>query len=60
MALTEDSWLDASDIAVDVHDGVVTMAGSVADREAKRRAEDDAYRVIGVVDVQNNLRLRAR
>lgn len=56
LALTADSWLDASALTVAVRDGVVTLAGQVADRAAKRRAEDIAYRVVGVRDVQNRLR----
>ena len=55
--LTEDSWLDASDIQVSVQSGVVTLTGTVDSREAKRRAEDLADQVSGVRDVLNNLRI---
>ena len=51
------SWLDASDVAVSVADGEVTLAGTVASREEKRRAEDIAESVPGVRHVQNDLRV---
>jgi hypothetical protein len=56
--LTDDSWLDASNIEVSVDDGEVTLSGSVDSRDAKRRAEDLAERVSGVGDVQNQLKVR--
>jgi hypothetical protein len=54
--LTDDSWLDASDIEVTVHEGEVTLDGRVRSRTDKRRAEDIVERVSGVGHVQNNLR----
>lgn len=54
--LTEDVWIDASEIEVAVDDGEVTLTGTVEDRRAKRRAEDLADDVTGVKHVQNNLR----
>ena len=57
--LTEDPYLDASDIDVLVTDGEVTLNGFIVDRADKRRAEDMAERVSGVKHVQNNLRVRA-
>lgn len=54
--LTEDVWIDASEIEVSVADGEVTLAGTVEDRGGKRRAEDIADGVSGVKHVQNNLR----
>ena len=56
--LTEDPWLDATDIEVAVAEGEVTLTGVVHSREDKRRAERLAEEVSGVGDVQNNLRLR--
>lgn len=56
--LTDDSWLDAREIDVQVADGEVTLSGTVDSRRAKRRAEDIVERVAGVSDVQNNLRVR--
>lgn len=58
--LTDDPYLDASDIEVSVKDGEVTLSGLVAQREDKRRAEDLAELVSGVTNVQNNLRVRPR
>lgn len=54
-ALTRDPHLDATDIDVRVQDGEVTLLGSVEDRLAKRRAEDDALSCAGVRDVHNRL-----
>lgn len=54
--LTEDPWLDASDIEVDVSGGEVTINGRVRSRADKRHAEDIVERVSGVGHVQNNLR----
>jgi len=54
--LTEDVWLDASEIDVAVESGEVTLSGTVVDRRAKRRAEDCVDAISGVKHVQNNLR----
>ena len=54
--MTDDATLDASEIEVEVIDGVVTLSGSVMNREQKRRAEDIAERISGVRDVTNQLR----
>lgn len=54
-ALTEDSWLDASEVQVSVEGGVVTLTGTVDARASKRRAEDLTDQVSGVRDVDNNL-----
>lgn len=54
--LTDDPRLDASEIEVEVQDGEVTLKGRVADREARRRAEDLAMAVSGVRHVMNHLR----
>lgn len=54
--LTEDVWVDASEIEVAVAEGEVTLSGTVHDRSTKRRAEDCADAVTGVKHVQNNLR----
>ncbi|MDP3175658.1 MAG: BON domain-containing protein [Phenylobacterium sp.] len=55
--LTDDPWLDASEITVAVANGEVTLSGTVADREAKHRAERSVEHVSGVDHVQNNLRI---
>jgi len=56
--LTDDAWLDASDIEVQVEAGEVTLSGNVERRQDKRRAEDIAERISGVKHVQNNIRCR--
>ncbi len=56
--LSEDRYLDASDIEVSVTSSEVILNGEVASRVDKRRAEDCVERVSGVTNVQNNLRVR--
>ncbi len=56
--LTDDPYVDASDIDVSVNKGEVTLSGHIPHRAAKRRAEDIAESVSGVTHVQNNLRVR--
>jgi osmotically-inducible protein OsmY len=58
-ALTESPWVDASEVSVDVQDGVVILSGTVADRDQKREAERCVYDLTGVNDVQNLLRIEA-
>jgi hypothetical protein len=55
--LSDDPYLDASEIVVDVKTGEVTLSGHVESRQAKRRSEDCAEAVSGVKHVQNNLRV---
>lgn len=55
--MTDDPSLDASEVEVVVVHGEVTLAGSVASREQKRRAEDVAESISGVRDVTNQLRV---
>ena len=56
--LTQHGNLDASNIAVEVEDGVVTLRGEVDARRAKRMAENTAQTVMGIHDVQNRITLR--
>jgi osmotically-inducible protein OsmY len=53
--LERDDRVDASDVEVNVNDGIVMMVGTVPDRDMKRRAEDLAESVGGVRDVQNQI-----
>ena len=53
--LTEDPWVDASNAEVTVEDGVVALRGDVPTMMERRRAEDLAWEVRGVVDVANQL-----
>lgn len=55
--LTDDPYLDASNMEVQVKDCEVTLSGSVSSREDKRRAEGLSERVSGVSDVHNHLRV---
>ena len=57
--LTEDRFIDASNVEVVVKDGEVTLSGTVASRGLKRRAEDLAELASGVQHVQNNLRVES-
>lgn len=57
--LTDNDWLDASDVDVNVVSGEVTLSGTVDSRYSKRLAEDIAESVTGVAHVQNNLRVHS-
>ncbi len=58
--LYNDSYVDASDIEVEVSGGEVTLGGTIDSRQTRRRAEDITESVLGVTHVQNNLRVRRR
>lgn len=55
--LSDDPFVDASDIDVSVSNGDVTLTGHVDHRSTKRRAEDLAESVSGVKNVENRLRV---
>jgi osmotically-inducible protein OsmY len=55
--LTDDPWLDASNIEVEVRNSEVTLTGHVDNREAKHHAERLVEDISGVGHVQNNLRV---
>jgi len=55
--LTDNEWLDASDVEVHVTAGEVVLSGAVDSRYAKRLAEGIAESVSGVTNVSNNLRV---
>ncbi len=57
-ALAGEPSLRDTHIAVDVSDGVVTLAGDVPSADARTRAADLASRPVGVRDVQNQLRVQ--
>jgi osmotically-inducible protein OsmY len=57
--LTDNEWLDASDVEVNVVAGEVILTGSVDSRYAKRLAENISESVSGVSNVQNNLRVQS-
>ena len=58
--LTENDWLDASEVEVNVVAGEVILSGVVDSRYAKRLAEEICESAAGVSNVQNNLRVRSR
>ena len=55
--LSQSDDVDPSEITVEVHQGVVTLDGTVIDRWMRYTLEDLADSVSGVKDVQNNVRL---
>ena len=55
--LTEDPWVDATNISISVSGGEITLSGTVENREAKHRAERCVEDLAGVNHVQNNLRI---
>jgi osmotically-inducible protein OsmY len=55
--LSDDPFIDASDIDVSVSNGEVTLTGTVDHRSTKRRAEDLAEAVSGVKNVENRIRV---
>jgi hypothetical protein len=56
--LADDSFIDASDVEVNVRNSDVTLSGTVESRDAKRRAEDIGESVSGVKNVENRLRVK--
>jgi osmotically-inducible protein OsmY len=50
-----DHLVDATDIEVKVENGVVTLSGQVENKFGKRRAEEIAESVAGVINVENLL-----
>lgn len=57
-ALYMDQHIDATDIEVEVKDGVITLSGTVNSRFAKRHAEDCVHHLAGVQDVNNTIRVQ--
>lgn len=56
--LSDDLWLDASDVEVSVKDGEVVLSGTVDNRQAKRHAENLAESISGVLNVENRIRVK--
>src|SRR6185436_4879551 len=50
--------IDASEAEVEVKEAHVVLRGSVPDRRTKHRVEDLAERVLGAMDIDNQLRVR--
>ncbi len=55
--LTWHGQVDATEIQVDVKDGIATLSGTVHSRYEKRMAEEIAESIPGVKDIQNNLKI---
>ncbi|MBC7540527.1 MAG: BON domain-containing protein [Bacteriovorax sp.] len=58
--LTKDEYIDASEITVEVKEGVVKLSGTVEDREDRVAAEMLVESVLGVEDIQNNITVKKR
>jgi hypothetical protein len=58
--LTDDPYLDASNIEVTVKECEITLSGTVNSREDKRRAEDLVEGISGVRDVHNTIRVASQ
>ena len=58
--LSDDSFIDASEIEVTCEDCEIVLTGTVDTKEEKRRAEDIAERVSGVKNVENRLKVKSR
>lgn len=58
--LSDDSFVDASEIDVTCEGCEVVLTGTVDTKEEKRRAEDIAERISGVRNVENRLKVRGR
>jgi osmotically-inducible protein OsmY len=52
-----DPLVDAIEVGVQVEDGLVTLTGNVANYAKKLAAKRAAHRVVGVLDVVNNLKV---
>jgi len=55
--LTADLHIDATEVEVSVENGEVLLSGTVESRRLKHLAEDIAYRVSGVLDLTNRLKV---
>jgi osmotically-inducible protein OsmY len=55
LALERDPIVDAARLKVAVHDATVHLGGTVAAREERDAAESDAWYVLGVADVRNEI-----
>ena len=58
-ALTRHPEIDAGEIEVRVKDAIVTLSGTIESRHIKRLAEDCVEEVMGVNDINNELRIDA-
>lgn len=57
-ALFRDRMVDENEVKVEVRNGIVTLSGKVADRQARDYAVQSIENVFGVINVVNNLSLK--
>jgi osmotically-inducible protein OsmY len=58
--LMEHAEIDATHVEVEVHSGVVSVAGTVEDRQQRRAIEDLIEGIFGVTEVQISIKLANR
>lgn len=58
--LSAHSEIDASEIEIEVKEGMVILSGTVESRQIKRLVEDTIEAVSGVQDIKNDLRVMAK
>lgn len=57
--LSNEAWIDLSEVEVHVNDGHVRLEGEVPDRFSKHAIEDIADFAWGVKEIENRIRIRA-
>jgi hypothetical protein len=55
LLLEKDPWIDAGNIGIDTRNGVVELSGALPGEEQKKMAEDNAWYIAGVRDVDNHI-----
>ncbi len=53
-----DAIVDETEVGVQVHDGIVTLAGNITSYPKKMAARNSAHRVFGVLDVVDHMQVR--
>lgn len=56
--LARDQYINASELIVSVENGVVTLSGTVDDREDRFASEMLVETVLGVTDINNNIKVK--
>jgi osmotically-inducible protein OsmY len=56
--LTWDSRIEETEVGVEVDDGTVTLTGTVSSWAKKMAAQEAAHRVVGVLDVANDIEVK--
>lgn len=57
--LSHSNAVDPANVTVEVHDGIVTLDGTVPRRSMRYALEDITARCMGVIDVDNRVRVAA-